>query len=290
MTEKENQWMQIGARLSNCRQNKNMTQEELARRLGITPQAVSKWERGQSFPDISMLADMAQLLEVSTDWLLGGGAPKEMQAGMGEVPEMQADLGKNLRMALEPLEMCFGQEIVAAFMKDQSYAERTRELRENLALDGMWLPVVRFRDDITLDGKEFMILAWQNVIYDEKLESVDGDTMGHMFQMLEKVIREKYREILCPDITKVLVDHLRIKYPALIEGVVPERIPYSLLTQVTKNVLDKGGSMRYLPMIIEAVDLGLGRTPDTGAEELARQALEIILREDNFQTVMQKRK
>ena len=69
-------------------------------------------------------------------------------------------------MALEPLEMCFGQEIVAAFMKDQSYAERTRELRENLALDGMWLPVVRFRDDITLDGKEFMILAWQNVIYD----------------------------------------------------------------------------------------------------------------------------
>ena len=108
--------------------------------------------------------------------------------------------------------------------------------------------------------------------------------------MLEKVIREKYREILCPDITKVLVDHLRIKYPALIEGVVPERIPYSLLTQVTKNVLDKGGSMRYLPMIIEAVDLGLGRTPDTGAEELARQALEIILREDNFQTVMQKRK
>ena len=31
MTEKENQWMQIGARLSNCRQNKNMTQEELAR-------------------------------------------------------------------------------------------------------------------------------------------------------------------------------------------------------------------------------------------------------------------
>ena len=61
------------------------------------------------------------------------------------------------------LEMCFGQEIVAAFMKDQSYAERTRELRENLALDGMWLPVVRFRDDITLDGKEFMILAWQNV-------------------------------------------------------------------------------------------------------------------------------
>lgn len=35
---------QIGSRLSVCRQNKNMTQEELAYRLGVTPQALSKWE------------------------------------------------------------------------------------------------------------------------------------------------------------------------------------------------------------------------------------------------------
>ena len=52
---KTNELMQIGLRLSNCRQDRNMTQEELAGRLGITPQAVSKWERGASLPDISML-------------------------------------------------------------------------------------------------------------------------------------------------------------------------------------------------------------------------------------------
>ena len=63
MKKPETGWKQIGSRISACRQNKNMTQDELAGRLGITPQALSKWERGQSFPDISMLADLFRLFE-----------------------------------------------------------------------------------------------------------------------------------------------------------------------------------------------------------------------------------
>ena len=42
----------FSSRLSMFRQNKNMTQEELAERMGVTPQALSKWERGHSLPDI----------------------------------------------------------------------------------------------------------------------------------------------------------------------------------------------------------------------------------------------
>ena len=42
----------FSSRLSMFRQNKNMTQEELAERMGVTPQALSKWERGQTLPDI----------------------------------------------------------------------------------------------------------------------------------------------------------------------------------------------------------------------------------------------
>lgn len=40
---------QIGENISRFRQNQNMTQEEFASRLGVTPQAVSKWERGAAF-------------------------------------------------------------------------------------------------------------------------------------------------------------------------------------------------------------------------------------------------
>lgn len=42
----------IGIRISQYRQNRNLTQEELAVKIGVTSQAVSKWERGQSLPDI----------------------------------------------------------------------------------------------------------------------------------------------------------------------------------------------------------------------------------------------
>jgi transcriptional regulator with XRE-family HTH domain len=54
------------------RKLKRMTQKELAERLGITDKAVSKWERGLSCPDISLLADLSAVLEVSVTELLSG--------------------------------------------------------------------------------------------------------------------------------------------------------------------------------------------------------------------------
>ncbi|MBQ2935337.1 MAG: helix-turn-helix transcriptional regulator [Lachnospiraceae bacterium] len=44
------------------RQNKNMTQEEFASRLGVTPQAVSRWERGNSLPDISLIEGICKII------------------------------------------------------------------------------------------------------------------------------------------------------------------------------------------------------------------------------------
>lgn len=61
---------EIGNKISICRQNKNMTQEDLAKRLGVTSQAVSKWERGLSFPDVGILKELCNVLEVSADYLL----------------------------------------------------------------------------------------------------------------------------------------------------------------------------------------------------------------------------
>jgi len=50
---------------------KNLTQEEVAEYLGITPQTVSKWERGESYPDITFLPALANIFETSVDLLLG---------------------------------------------------------------------------------------------------------------------------------------------------------------------------------------------------------------------------
>ena len=62
----------IGSRISKYRKEKSMTQEELASRLGVSSQAVSKWENDLSCPDISLLPALCQALGVTSDELLTG--------------------------------------------------------------------------------------------------------------------------------------------------------------------------------------------------------------------------
>lgn len=62
--------MQIGTVIRKYRKEKNMTQEEMANRLGVTAPAVNKWEKGNSYPDITLLAPIARLLSISLDTLL----------------------------------------------------------------------------------------------------------------------------------------------------------------------------------------------------------------------------
>ena len=61
----------MGKRISELRKNKGMTQEQLAQQVGVTAQAVSKWENDLSCPDISILPQLAEALGVTTDELLG---------------------------------------------------------------------------------------------------------------------------------------------------------------------------------------------------------------------------
>lgn len=63
--------MNIGEVIKNERQKKNMTQAELAARLNVTPQAVSRWEMGISYPDIVMMPKISEVLWASADELLG---------------------------------------------------------------------------------------------------------------------------------------------------------------------------------------------------------------------------
>ncbi len=62
----------LGARLQRMRKQKNLTQDEVAERLNVSPQAVSKWENDQSCPDIMLLPQIAKLYETTTDILLQG--------------------------------------------------------------------------------------------------------------------------------------------------------------------------------------------------------------------------
>ncbi len=61
----------LSENLRKYRVMKNLTQEDIAVYLGITAQSVSKWERGECYPDITFLPALANILETSVDLLLG---------------------------------------------------------------------------------------------------------------------------------------------------------------------------------------------------------------------------
>jgi len=63
--------MSFGQTIKTLRRNTNMTQEKLADLLSISPQAVSRWETDAAMPDISLLPPLANLFNVTTDYLLG---------------------------------------------------------------------------------------------------------------------------------------------------------------------------------------------------------------------------
>ena len=60
----------LGNTISKLRKEKNMTQLDLAKKLNVTDKAVSKWERGISYPDITTISTLAKVLEVDVSELI----------------------------------------------------------------------------------------------------------------------------------------------------------------------------------------------------------------------------
>ena len=69
--------MNIADRIQSLRKMKGMSQEELADRIGVSRQAVSKWESEQSIPEIDKIIIMSDFFEVTTDYILKGIETKE---------------------------------------------------------------------------------------------------------------------------------------------------------------------------------------------------------------------
>ena len=63
--------LKVAKRIRDGRNRKNMTQMELADKMGVSFQAVSNWERGASMPDISKLSDLSEILSISINEILG---------------------------------------------------------------------------------------------------------------------------------------------------------------------------------------------------------------------------
>ena len=79
--------MALQEKIYQLRKSKGMSQEELAEKVGVTRQAVSKWEMGTSVPELDTLVALAKCFDVTTDYLLSIDAPPKTQTA--ETPPKQ---------------------------------------------------------------------------------------------------------------------------------------------------------------------------------------------------------
>ena len=82
----------IGEQIAALRKSKGLTQNELGERLGVSFQAVSKWERGETLPDITVLPDLAKVLETTIDYILCSDEKAVEYKGKFSVADMKKGL------------------------------------------------------------------------------------------------------------------------------------------------------------------------------------------------------
>ena len=110
--------IKIGKFIAECRKNQNLTQLQLAEKLNITDRAVSKWERGKSMPDSSIMLELCEILKISVNDLLSGEVismdnySKELEKNLMEMVKAKEQSDKRLLT----MELLFGISFTIVFV------------------------------------------------------------------------------------------------------------------------------------------------------------------------------
>lgn len=239
----------LGLRLVEARQAKRMTQEELAVKLGVTAQAVSKWERGAGLPDVPLLASAAEVLEVSTDYLLGITIENLSESGRSD------DMAETMKLILaEPLTLSFGVGLFPVVSKaNQDGFPQIQKLRKRYAEEKGWLiPTIRIRDEIKFGEYEYQIMVYEEVAESGTLS--EEAEFEELVLALERAVASHYARLLNRQVVKRLLDYVRMYYPAAIDGIVPERISYQKIQRELRKRVQEGKSIRSLLEILEELE------------------------------------
>lgn len=162
----------LGKRIVQNRKRLGLTQDALAEKLGVTAQAVSKWENDQSCPDITMLPRLAEIFRTTTDTLLGVEPPaKEAELVTDDAPglhidkndnrwEFKWDGGRKSHIAIALWVICTALMMLAANFLGQQVSLWTALWTTGLAvfgIFGLWPKINFFRLGCGLAGGYFII-------------------------------------------------------------------------------------------------------------------------------------
>lgn len=260
---------EFGNNLVVFRQAMKMTQEELANRLGVTPQAVSRWERGMGYPDIDIACSIANILHITLDQLFLN-RPDITESG----DYREKDKVFSMILA-EPLLFQAGNNFIPMMMvENEGRFKGIEVIREEIAqMRGYLLPVVRIKDNPTLRNNQYQICIYDEVVVDKTIENINEFDFETVYQEIKQICLECYDSIINKQIVKNLVENLVRNYPALIEDVIPNKISYTILQKILIKIIQSGKSIRNMIKIIEWAEEGIesGMTVEEIGSEIANR-------------------
>lgn len=162
----------IGATIALLRNNKKMTQADLGERIGVSFQAVSKWERGETLPDISLLPNLADVLDTTIDYILRRGESNfpfkgkikvaDMIDGISHLKKVGELLGtENIiyRYAIDGINNGMNTDIEPAFTDDFVFEAFVAEAIIQNLMQGMYVDVT----DVT---RSFKHEHFRNIVFE----------------------------------------------------------------------------------------------------------------------------
>ncbi len=162
----------IGYQIQSLRKSKGYTQNQLGDMVGVSFQAVSKWERGETLPDISTFVTLAEVLDTTIDNLLHGGKKvtdykgrktmDDIKKGINCLIDMGNFLGReNLlyRCAIDGIDEKMNMEIEDYLSQPYTYEAMVAEAAMQCILSGYYIDV----KDIE---KGFISEHWKKVVSD----------------------------------------------------------------------------------------------------------------------------
>ncbi len=152
--------LSIGKNIKKLRQERDLTQEELAAHIGISFQAISKWERAEGYPDITMLPALANYFHVTVDELIGM-SELENKTAYHEINRTWAENNQaglhhdNIELMRKSLKTFPNDSLLLVQLStslekaDGTAEEKAKYLKESIAIQEQ---IIRYADDCEVRG------------------------------------------------------------------------------------------------------------------------------------------
>jgi len=179
--------IKIGANIKKLRADKNITQDTLATAIGVTPQAISRWESEGGYPDIELLPALADFFSVSTDELLGYKLSEREQ----ELVNIKKELRRLAEVGTHQEKLSFARNAFVKFPNDQ-------KIKVYLAacLSDEWSNT---NDETLIHESETLCLSVIDNCHDEDIRYEAIFTLSAIYKELGEIKRSKNTlELLSP--------------------------------------------------------------------------------------------